>query len=83
MTTEVIGSNPPSSSNTSVPKKKITKLQLSKQLTKSMNKCKQSEEKAERAQKKLAIATANCKPLQPLHRSGEKSSWPQSRLVND
>jgi hypothetical protein len=72
VTTKVIGSNPPSSSNTSVPKKKITKLQLSKQLTKSMNKRKQSEEKDERAQKKLAIATANCKTLAALAQERRK-----------
>jgi hypothetical protein len=86
VTTEVIGSNPPSSSNTSVPKKKITKLQLSKQLTKSMNKRKQSEEKAERAQKKLAIATANCKTLAALAQEWRKiivaTEQTCERLVN-
>lgn len=87
VTTEVIGSNPPSSSNTSVPKKKITKLQLSKQLTKSMNKRKQSEEKAERAQKKLAIATANCKTLAALAQERRKiivaTEQTCERLVNE
>ena len=81
-----VGFNPPSSSNTSVPKKKITKLQLSKQLTKSMNKRKQSEEKDERAQKKLAIATANCKTLAALAQERRKiivaTEQTCERLVN-
>jgi hypothetical protein len=52
-----------------------------------MNKRKQSEEKAERAQKKLAIATANCKTLAALAQERRKiivaTEQTCERLVNE